>query len=126
MKCFHSESITQRGTMSLSAFADSVFPNYVGAVGSLTVEVGGCRDEGRSGVLVGRRERLQGAFPCKCALMPTLLGGCSRQSGQLFVTTIHLGNDSQPIFNSSPPAKCRQECEATPSKLGGAVWMKAN
>lgn len=32
--------------MSLSAFADSVFPNYVGAVGSLTVGVGGCRGRG--------------------------------------------------------------------------------
>lgn len=83
-------------------------------------------EEGRSEVLVGRRECLQGAFPCNCAIMPTLLGGCSRRSGQPFVTTIHLDNDSQPIFNSSPPAKCRQECEATPSNLGGAMWMKAN
>lgn len=62
MKCFHSESITQRGTMSLSAFADSVFPNYVGAVGSLTLGVEGCQGlwgrRGGARWLVGRRERL--------------------------------------------------------------------
>lgn len=98
------------------------FPKLRGAVGSLTDGVGGCGVVARWGrgeveLLVGRREGLRGAFPCKRALMPTLLGGCSRQSGQPFVTTIHLDNDSQPIFNSSPPAKCRQECEATPSTL---------
>lgn len=52
MKCFHLEQITQRGTMSLSAFVDSILP-IRRAVGSLTVGVGWWWG-------------LLGAFLCKC------------------------------------------------------------
>lgn len=48
--------------MSLSEFADSVFPNYVGAVGSLTVEVGGCKGRVEERGAGGKKGTPSGGF----------------------------------------------------------------